>query len=60
MRRREVPELTGPAAELAEHAAAAGPEHAAAARSWVTMLADSGNDPDIGELLVTFAREEQA
>jgi hypothetical protein len=62
MRRRSPPELTGPAAELAAHAAAmradpAAGERLAAAESWVTMLADSGNDPEIAGLLLTFARE---
>jgi hypothetical protein len=45
-----------------EAAAAAGSEGAAerlaAARSWRWMLAESGNDPAIGELLLAFARDE--
>jgi hypothetical protein len=44
-------------------AAAAGIEGAAerlaAARSWRWMLAESGNDPAIGDLLLVFARDDR-
>lgn len=33
-------------------------ERLAAARSWRQMLADSGHDPAIGDLLLVFARDD--
>lgn len=68
MKRRRPPQpAAGPAAELAAHAAAMraaaargdplAADRLASAESWVTMLRDTGNDPEVAELLVVFARE---
>jgi hypothetical protein len=68
VRRRRTAALSGPAAELqgyADECAAAaeqGDRQAAerlrAVLSWMDMLRVSGNDPDIGELFVAFARDD--
>jgi hypothetical protein len=68
VRRRNRAALSGPAAELAaaaaecEAAAGLGDVQAAerlrAVRSWMDMLRLSGDDPDVGELFVAFARDD--
>lgn len=70
MRRLNRPAPTGPAAELAGYAA----EYAAAAargdggaalrlravESWMDMLRIAGDEPEVGELFVAFARDDRA
>lgn len=43
-----------------ECAAAGAAEQLGAVRSWRWMLAESGNDPEIGALFLEFARSERA